>query len=86
MLLYSIFYLVYLGVTCKKSARNLKFEKDFRISKKIEIEISHHLDKQSRITRLILKKQDSNFTCKPNSYSRKKSYFGIKVERPLLID
>ena len=36
------------------------------------MEISHHLDIQKiDITRLILKIQDSNFTCKPNFYSRK---------------
>ena len=43
-----------------------KFEQDFRISKNFKIEISHHLDKRKiDITRLILKIEDSNFTCKP---------------------
>ena len=36
------------------------------------MDILHHLDKRKiDITRLILKIQVSNFTCKPNSYSRK---------------
>ena len=60
MLLYSICYLVYLGV----------IPKYFRIIKFCKIEILHHLDEQ-KIAHLILKIQSSNFTCKPNFYSRK---------------
>ena len=82
MLLYSICYLVYFGVTRKKSARNLKVWPRFQVFKISQN--SHNIDKQKiDITRLILKIQDSNFTCKPNVHSRKKSYSGIKVEGPL---
>ena len=36
--------------------------------------IPHHLDKRKiAITRLILKIQDTNLTCKSNFYSRKKN-------------
>ena len=46
MLLYSICYLVFLGVTCKNQPKISKFEQDFRISKFCEMEISHHFDEQ----------------------------------------
>ena len=76
MLLYRICHLVFLGVTCKESARNLKIWARFQDFKIFEIEISHHLDKQKiGITRLILKIQDSNFKCKPNFHSRTNHIF-----------
>ena len=60
------------GSHAKNQPETSKFEQDFRISKFCKIDISHHLDKRKiDITRLILKIQDSNFTCKPNFYSRK---------------
>ena len=49
------------------------FEKNFKI------EITHHIDKRKiDISRLILKIEDSNFTCMPNLNSRITS----NVERP----
>ena len=66
------------------SQRSQNLSKISGFQKNFKIEISHHLDKQKiDITRLILKIEDSNFTCKPNFNSRKKSYIGNKVERPL---
>ena len=54
---------------CLKS-QNLR--KNFKISKFCKIEISHHFNKRKiDITHLILKIEDSNFTCKPNFDSRK---------------
>ena len=51
--------------------RNHKIWAGFRMLKFCKMEILHHLNKQKiGITRLILKIQDSNFTCKPNFQSR----------------
>ena len=55
----------------KNQPETSKFEQDFRNSKFYEMEISHHLDKRKiYVTCLILKIQDSNFTCKANFHSR----------------
>ena len=51
-----------------------KFEQDFTISKFCKIEIKRKI----YITRLILKIQDSNFTCKPNFYSRKNHILALR--------
>ena len=54
---------------------------------KFKIEISHHLDKRKiDITRLILKIQDLNFTCKPNSYNRKIHILASRSKDHFLID
>ena len=67
-----IFATEYLLLHTKIWTEISKIQRDFRISKFFKIEISHHLDKwKMDITRLILKIQDSNFTSKPNFYSRK---------------
>ena len=56
----------------KISQKSQNLSKISGFQKFCKMEISHHLDKQKiDITRLILKIQDSNFTCKPNFYSRK---------------
>ena len=56
----------------KISQKSLDLSKISGFQKNFRIEISHHLDKRKMdITRLILKIQYSNFTCKPNFYSRK---------------
>ena len=43
MLLYSIYYLIYLGSHAKNQPEISKFEQDFRSSKFCEIEIKHYL-------------------------------------------
>ena len=56
----------------KISQKSQNLSKISGFQKNFKIEILHHLDKQKiDITRLILKIEDSNFTCKPNFYSRK---------------
>ena len=57
---YIAFVCLYIeGSYAKNRTEISKFERDFRISKYCEIEISHHIDKQKiAITRLILKIED----------------------------
>ena len=51
----------------KISQKSLDLSKISGFQKNFRIEISHHLDKRKMdITRLILKIQYSNFTCKPS--------------------
>ena len=48
-------------------------------------DISYHLGKQKiDITRLILKKEESNCTCKPNSNSRKNHIFATRSKDSFL--
>ena len=55
----------------KISQKSQNLSKILGFQKKFKIEILHHLDKQKMdITRLILKIQDSNLTCKPDFDSR----------------
>ena len=71
MLLYSICSLVFLGVTCKKSARNLKIWANFQDFKDLgNADFAPPWQTKIGVTRLILKIQDSNFACKPNFHSR----------------
>ena len=56
----------------KISQKSKNWSKISGYQKNVKIEISHHLDKRKiGITRLILKIENSNFTCKPNFDSRK---------------
>ena len=63
---------IFRGHMQKLSQKSQDLNKISGFQKFFKIEILHHLDKREMdITRLILKIHDSNFTCKPNSYSRK---------------
>ena len=84
MLLCSICLFVYLGSHAKIRSEISKFEGDFRISKFLEIEISHHNDKRKMaITRLILKIQDWNFVCRPNFNSRTNHVLQLRLSDQL---
>ena len=87
MLLYSICLFVYLGFTCKNLDRNIKIWVRFQDLKFCNIEILHLLDKQKEyITQLILKKQDSNLTCKSDFYSRKNYILATRSKDQFLIN
>ena len=64
-------------------SQNLSMISGFQ--KNFKIEISHHLDKQKiDITHLILKIQDSDFTCKPNLYSKKNHILASRLKDAFL--
>ena len=69
----------------KISQKSQNLSKISGFQKNFKIEISHHLDKRKiDITRLILKIEDSNFTCKPNFNSRKNHILATRSKDPFL--